>query len=101
MGKKLTPEQYWKWRTQVAELWNEQNKKEAATNELKFMNAKAKVMALEAVIYEAKTLKVKTEECTAMEAKYHKHREELEKALGVSLKNATIDDVTFEIKPLD
>ena len=94
----LTGEQYWKWRTFIAELWNSESKEMAAKHELHSMNLKTQVASLQAQVFDLKTMKARNSSVETAREEYNAYKKQLEEVLGVSLSGATIDDVTFEIR---
>lgn len=96
---RLTPEQYWEWRTTTAEM-------NLADREMDVAAAQATILAKEAEIAKLRMslhgntampkAKAKKEEATK---EYHDFRLALEKKLGVSMADKVIDE-TFAVKDL-
>lgn len=96
---KLSPEQYWEWRTTIAEM-------QTAEKELKLKGAQYEGQQKDLEIVRLKSALFRHTMMSA-DAAFKQHQEEykrfkaeLEDSLGVSLDNKVIDEVTFEIKEL-
>jgi len=86
---KLTPAQYWEWRTTVAELNNAKLNVELGQHkhQIAVMNAVLAKRELQDIIL--KKIEIKKE--------YDRYTQELEKKLGTKFANKIIDPVTYEI----
>lgn len=98
---KLTPEQYWKWRTLIAHMWNSENKEGARKWQLQSMNNEAVIASLKAQVFKLKDVKAATNEKDAAQAEYQEYKKHLEEELGISLNGVTIDDVTLEVRSME
>jgi hypothetical protein len=99
--KRLSPEEYWKWRAYIAELWNAESKERAGKHEMINLQIKAQLAHMESQLFFYKNLKKLTDEVSMAKSIYNELKVELEEKLGISLSNCVIDEVTHEIKKLE
>lgn len=87
--KRLTPEQFWKWKCRLTESWNEDNKLNLLKKEVEAFVVK-------------KNLEIKNQEARAVKAAkdYAEVSSEIEKSLGIKLEGYAVDDETLEITKL-
>ena len=96
---KMTPAQYWEWRTTVEELEHSKTKGEMVMMEIKICDREA------AVIDKERKLKVKkyqdtTEKYDKIKTDYEGFKRKLEDELGINMNNTVICPYTFEIRKL-
>jgi len=98
--KKLTPAQYWEWRTTIVEMQVCKTQLREAELELKLMQKDAELLAVRAMLF-AKT-KVESLKAAndASKVEYERFKKVLEDSLGETLSGKMIDEVTYEIKDL-
>lgn len=98
---RLKPEQYWEWRTSIAEM--QLAEKDYKANQLQYgcILKDIEIAQLKANIYKNTTLNGSETKKKQLKEEYEKFRAKLESEIGMSLKNCTIDDVTFEIRQLE
>lgn len=99
-GKFLNKEEYFEWRTTIAEMQVEEAKLREYQLQLQNLDMQADIQKLRAQIYRVTIVKNAQETAVAAKAEYRKYKSELEARLGISLSGKTIHDVTYEILDL-
>ena len=98
--KRLTAEQYWEWRTTIAEMNIKKSELKNSELELKNIQKDIELMTIKYQLF----IKTRIESCnkSLLEhiAEYDRFKLGLEKVLGISLNNKVINDLTFEISDL-
>ena len=97
---KLSKEQYWEWRTTICEMQLEQEKLKCAKMEHAHISRDAEVASLRAQLFVKTKLESASKKHESSVIEYNRFREALEKALGTSLSDKLIDDVTLEVRDL-
>lgn len=98
--KKLTPEEYWEWRTTIAEMGE-------AKSDLNIANLKLAMQAKDIEIAQLKlhafkqVVRAAQDKKNTYDSEYKRFKGKIEERLGISLDNKVIDDVTFEVKEID
>lgn len=98
--KKLTPSQYWEWRSKIEELLHGELKVRHARQTYSLMEKDIEIAKLRTAIYK-QTLKVHEDNQVETKKSYDELKKRLEDELGVSLNGTAIDEITFEIRPLE
>lgn len=95
---RLTPEQYWEWRTTIAEL--EAAKKSHEIMQLQLASAKKdiEILTLKSQVFGQTQLKNSEAAVKDAENEYTITKNRLEALLSISLNGKIIDAHTFEIK---
>jgi predicted metal-binding transcription factor (methanogenesis marker protein 9) len=99
--KKLSPEQYYKWRNTISEMWLEESKLKEDGLRVIVMEKDAELSRLRTALYKSQTLNAQREKVSLARSEYERCKKELENQLGISLSGCVIDDVTFEVKMLE
>lgn len=93
----LTPEEYWEWRTTIAEMVSAQNEYLKTKLELVIMEKDAELLRARAQVFAlSKVEKAKTKFDSGRE-EYSRFKTSLEEKIGQSLNDKIINDVNFEI----
>lgn len=98
--KKLTPEQYWKWRYQIEKMWHEEMKLKQKRTFSALMEKDIEIDKLKLQIYKRQITQQETL-WSESKSEYEQMKIELENDLGMSLNKCVIDDLNYEVKPLD
>lgn len=95
---RLTPEQYWEWRTTIAEL--EAAKKSHEVMQLQLASAKKdiEILTLKSQVFSQTQLKNYENAVKDAEKEYDAMKYRLEALLSISLNDKLIDAHTFEVK---
>ena len=97
---RLKPEQYWEWRTTIAEM-------QLAERDFRIGNMQAENMTKDLEILRLKlslfknNLDVLSSKRDAAKKEYDDMKKKLEGQLKISLSGCVIDDITFEVKRLE
>lgn len=97
---KLTAEEYWEWRTTIAELQLAEEKLKTATQEIKLVEKDIGNLQLSAKLLIATNHRRAKDNQNEAKDEYEKFKKLIEERTGTSLNNKIIDDVNFEIKDL-
>jgi hypothetical protein len=97
---KLTPVQYWEWRTTIAEMNEAKAKLELNEARLKIMGKQVELEQAKAQLFGHTQLRVAKEAHEEARSEYFRFKKTLEESLGVSLDGKVIDDLSFEVKSL-
>lgn len=98
---KLSPEQYWRWRTTIAEMDHGNANYESGQLRYGHMLKDLEISRLSAVIYKQGQLQTLEEKRNLLKKEYENEKKKIEDELGVSLNNCVIDDIDFSVKSLD
>jgi hypothetical protein len=101
MSIQMKPEMYWEWRTSVEELQHEELKLNYSKLQLAMMEKDIEIGKLKSVLYRGQAVKNAQDRYDSVKKGYEIFRQELEKELGVDLKNKVIDEFTYEVKDID
>lgn len=96
----LSPVEYWEWRTTIAEMEVEKNKLLRTELEFKLLNKEAEILAVRQQLFLRTRMDAAKTTYSNFKQEYERFKGVLEEALGQSLNNKVIDDITFEIKEL-
>jgi len=96
----LSAEQYYRWRLSIEELWHAEKKVQINELRLKLMEKGAELEVAKAALGRATNLQQANQAVAESKQRYNDLKRELETALGVSLDNKAIDEITFEIKEI-
>jgi len=99
--KRLTGEQYWKWRNTITEMWLAEQKFKTSEMELKFRAKEVELLQAKMQVFVEATVKARRSEAGEAKSEYFNFKRELEKELAIALDGKVIDDVTFEIRELE
>lgn len=99
MGK-LTPEEYWEWRTTIAEMQNAEAEHRVNTLKAALMAKDIEISQLKLNSFKA-VIRSSEENKKAHDSEYKRFKGKLEERLGISLDNKVIDDLTFEVREID
>lgn len=100
----MSGEQYWRWRAGANDLIASQERSARADWYHKFHKANTRALHFEGELATIRAREASEEMKRREQAAHEEYQElraQLEKELGVSLKNCTIDDETHAIIPLD
>jgi hypothetical protein len=95
---RFTPEQYWEWRTTIAELDTAKKHLEVSMKSVELAKKEAEIVALKAQVLALSTLKAAQKLAAEAEQDYTITKKRFEGILGLSLSGKLIDAHTFEIK---
>lgn len=96
---KLTYEQYWEWRTTIAELEIAKKSQEIANLTLTSAKKDAEIAALKAQVYSLSQIKNAETALKSAQDEYTNTKNRLEAILNVSLNDKIIDATTLEVRP--
>lgn len=99
-GLKLTPAEYWEWRTTIAEIRIMEARCKCSELEFKLLCKEAEILSVRTQLYKRTQIEAAKEKLDAATAEYVRIKEALEVRLGTSLNGKVIDEVTFEVKVL-
>jgi len=95
--KKITPEDYWRLRAEMAELQMEDIRLEAMNAKLECLLKNAQIATIEADLFRVKNLQRQKAHRELVKKECDDFTVALEKKLKISFKNCDIDPVTFEV----
>lgn len=98
MKNKLTPAQYWEWRTTIAELEIKKEKLEREKLSLQLMNRDTELLAVRTQLFLRTRMESAANAVKDAQTEYDRFKGVLEKSVGQSLNNKLIDEITYEIK---
>lgn len=96
----LTAEEYWQWRTTIAEMKCANEKLRSAGLQAQVMRSSVELSQCKLSLHLATIVRNARDESEAGKTEYHNFKRTLEDRLGVSLNGKLIDDITFEVKDL-
>ena len=96
---KLEAQEYWNWRFLIAEMQHEETKAKLKQQTLANMEKDMEIAKLRTFIYK-KSVQDAQDKVKEKQLDYHQFKHGLEEKYGLSLNNASIDDITFEISKL-
>jgi hypothetical protein len=99
-SKRLTAEQYWKWRNTITTMWLAQEKAKLTELELKLRQKDAELAHARMQLYNQTVVKGVLKKSEEAKQEYFTFKSELEKVLGISLDGKAINDETFEVTDL-
>lgn len=99
-GPRLTPAEYWEWRTTIAEMQIAQLNFRVASLEVKLLAKDAEVIAARIKLHSVSAVGGTQKRLDEAKAEYARIKTALEGRLGVSLNQKVIDEVTYEVKDL-
>ncbi len=99
-GPRLTPAEYWEWRTTIAEMQIAQLQLRCNELEVKVLAKDAEILATRTKLHSVSAVGGAQKRLDEAKAEYARIKEALEGRLGVSLNKKVIDDVTYEVKDL-
>lgn len=99
LRNKLTPAEYWEWRTTIADLEIAKEKMSKLVLELKLLQKEAEILNARQQLFQLTKLAAARENVKYAQHEYDRFKGELEKVVG-SLNDKMIDEFTFEIKDL-
>lgn len=96
---RMSPEQYWEWRTTIEEMDNAKNKQMIA--ELLFTNKQLEIDVLQAGLQQfRRDIADKAGIVKQRESDYDKIKADLGKNLGIDMENTLVDPYTYDVKQL-
>ena len=95
---RLTYEQYWEWRTTIAELEIAKKSQEIANLTLSAAKKDADILALKAQVFSLTQLKTAEKDVKEAQEEYTITKNRLEALLNISLNDKVIDAATLEVK---
>lgn len=98
---KLTPAEYWHWRTCIAEMQLAESNYKNADLRHGQMLRDIEISRLHALMFQKVNMNQLDEQHTLCKREYEKCKSNLEESLGVSLNGCVIDDVDFSVKKLE
>jgi len=99
MTKKLTKAQYWEWRCTIEEMKTAELNKGREILSIKLMEKDLELQQLK-LMNQKRNLGKVTNAVVDAKKEYERFKEMLEEKLKISLKDKSIDPVTFEIHDL-
>jgi len=97
---KLLPEEYWEWRTTIAEMHNANAEAQLAHAKIAIQGKDVEIAQLRLNAYKHVVKRV-DENKKAYDSEYKRFKGKIEERLGISLDNKVIDDLTFEVKDIN
>lgn len=97
---RLTPAEYWEWRTTIAEMETAKANHRCVEMEVKLLSKEAEILAVRTQLHRSAKLEGARKQSVDMQAEYARIKEALEGRLGVSLSGKVIDEITYEVKEL-
>lgn len=94
----LTKEQYWEWRTTIAELELSKKALEIANLHLNAAKKEIEVLNLKTQLFALGSIKTAEKEAKEAQDEYETTKNRLESILGVSFNGKIIDAITLEVK---
>jgi len=95
---RLTPEQYWEWRTTIAELETAKKSQEVAQLQITSAKKDIEILTLKTQVFSQSQLKTCEAAVKEAENEYTITKNRLEALFSISLNDKIIDALTFEIK---
>lgn len=99
-GPQVPPVMYWQWRTTIEEVKVAKLDRRRVELEKQTMLQDIEIKQLRLKLFQ-KVIEKAEQEVISVDAEYKRMREEVEKAVGMSLEDCVISDVTFEVKKLE
>lgn len=96
----LTKEEYFEWRTTIAELWLAEEKAKVTALTSKVMQRDAELLQAKVQVFNLTEGQSSQKSLKEARAEYDRYKAILESALGVSLNDKVIDGSTFEVKSI-
>lgn len=97
---RLTPSEYWEWRTTISEMDEARERYLRIETELKVLQRDAEIVSLRAKLHQKTMVDSAKAGLQISKDEYERYKKALEERLGFSLNNKLIDDMTFEVKDL-
>lgn len=94
----LTPEQYWEWRSTIAELEIAKKAHDIANLQVASAKKDNEILALKAQVFSLTSLKTAEKAVREAQEDYTNTKNRLEGLLGISLNGKIIDALTLEVK---
>lgn len=94
----LTPEQYWEWRSTIAELEIAKKTHDIANLQVASAKKDNEILALKAQVFSLTSLKTAEKAVREAQEDYTHTKNRLEGLLGISLNGKIIDALTLEVK---
>lgn len=95
---RLTPEQYWEWRTTIAELDEAKKAVDIVNLQLSSLKKDVEILTLKSQLFLHTTVNERKSDLSAAEQEYLNTKKRIEGLLGISLNDKLIDAATFEVK---
>jgi hypothetical protein len=95
---KLTPAQYWEWRTTISELDVKKEKLESTKLQLQLLQKESELSAVKIQLFLKTRMELASNAVKDAQTEYDRFKGVLEKCVGQTLSNKIIDEITFEIK---
>jgi len=93
----LTPEEYWEWRTTIAEMQCAEEKIKSAKLEAQLLQKNAEIGFVKAQLFMASNVRSANDSHNESKNEYVKFKSSIEQRLGVDLSGKIISDVNFEV----
>lgn len=97
---KLTPAEYWEWRTSISEMSCAKESKVVTELKWELMNRDLEIARLKSAMFRA-TVEGARGRADIAKQEYENMKKRLEDRLGISLNGKSIDDITYEIRDLE
>lgn len=98
---RLSPRDYWEWRTTLTEVELEKAKHSLVEQRFLAMQKDIEMAQVKRQLFFSSVLQQQKEDLGRVEKGAEDWRIALEARIGISLKGCIIDDVTFEVKQLE
>ena len=98
--KKMTAAQYWEWRCSIEEIKVAKLNEKKAHLENEILNKDIENKKLKLVLFKESARSARSS-VLATQEDFEQTKQRIEKELGISLKDCTIDPYTYEIKPIN
>lgn len=96
---KMNPAQYWKWKAYIEDMEKSKIQKSLVEHRKKIMELEGEIHRLRLNAFN-EALNNASKNAQNAEKAYHTVREELEKELGIAMKDCVVNEVDFTIKKL-
>ena len=97
----LKPVEYWKWKSAILEMQLAKAQLELKENEVKIMAKDIEIAQLKSKVFSGVVVAARQKTADEATNDYFTLKKTLEAAIGQSLDNKVIDELTFEIKDLE
>lgn len=96
----LTKEEYWEWRTTIAEMNTAKEKLTATHLQHQVLRRDAELLSVKAQLFKSTVIDAAQKESEEFRSEYDRFKAVLEERLGLSLSGKMIDDITLEVRDL-
>lgn len=97
---RLAPATYWEWRCCINEMDVARKDLDIATLKYETMLKDQEIARLKSSLFKVNISSIESK-LTLTKEEYHKMKQKIEAEIGCTLDGKVIDDINYEIKPLD